>query len=75
MERVGFSPPVAVMFPFPVAVVEVMEEYEARKRKLPDLQIEQTLLLNYPAPMYFWFSKTAEGRRLAGRADGFGIRP
>src|SRR5207248_10000496 len=34
-----------------------------------DLEIEPRLVLYYPMPMYFWFSPTAEGRRLAARAE------
>lgn len=51
------------------AAVEVVEEFEARKAALPELRIEETLCLYYPLPMYFWFSRTAEGRRLAARAE------
>lgn len=51
------------------AAVEVLDEYDERKKELPDLYIEDHLILYYPLPMYFWFSKTAEGRRLAARAE------
>jgi ABC-type amino acid transport substrate-binding protein len=51
------------------AAVEVIDEYEARKTAMPDLQIEDSLIFYYPLPMYFWFSKTDEGRRLARRAE------
>ena len=34
-----------------------------------DLRIEDSLLLYYPLPMYFWFARTAEGQRLADRAE------
>jgi ABC-type amino acid transport substrate-binding protein len=54
---------------FPRAAVEVLDEYEQRKEALPDLQIEENLIFYYPLPMYFWFSRTAEGRRLAARAE------
>jgi ABC-type amino acid transport substrate-binding protein len=54
---------------FPRASVEVLDEYERRKDKLPDLHIEENLIFYYPMPMYFWFSRTAEGRRLATRAE------
>ena len=49
--------------------VEVLDEYEGRKEALPDLHIEENLILYYPLPMYFWFSRTDEGRRLAARAE------
>jgi ABC-type amino acid transport substrate-binding protein len=48
---------------------EILDEYEERKKKMPDLLIEDTLLVTYPAPMYFWFSNTPEGKRLAARAE------
>jgi hypothetical protein len=51
------------------AAVEVLDEYEERKDSLPELAIEETLVLYYPLPMYFWFPKTDEGRRLAARAE------
>ena len=49
------------------AAVEVLDEYGRRKEK--PLDIEQNLILYYPLPMYFWFPKTDEGRRLAVRAE------
>ncbi len=51
------------------AAVEVLDEYDRRKEALPDLFIEPSLVLYYPLPMYFWFSRNAEGRRLAKRAE------
>ena len=51
------------------ASVEVLDEYEQRKQRLPDLRIENDILFYYPLPMYFWFPKTPEGRRLAARAE------
>jgi hypothetical protein len=51
------------------AAVEVFDEYDQRKNRFPDLDIEKNLILYYPLPMYFWFPKTAEGRRLASRAE------
>jgi ABC-type amino acid transport substrate-binding protein len=50
------------------AAVEVLDEYEQRKAAMPDLYVEETICLYYPLPMYFWFSKNAEGQRLAARA-------
>jgi hypothetical protein len=51
------------------AAVEVIDECEERKKAMPDLRIEENLILYYPMPMYFWFSKTEEGKRLAVRAE------
>jgi len=51
------------------AAVEVLDEYDNRKEAMPSLHIEDSILFYYPLPMYFWFPKTAEGRRLAARAE------
>jgi len=51
------------------AAVEVLDEYEQRKEKMPDLFIEKSIILYYPLPMYFWFPKTREGQHLAERAQ------
>jgi len=50
------------------AAVEVLGEYDERKDRIPDLCIEPNIILYYPLPMYFWFPKTDEGKRLAERA-------
>ncbi len=52
---------------FPRGVTEILEEYKARKDKLPNLKIEDSIVLYYPLPTYFWFAKNAEGRKLARR--------
>jgi len=51
------------------AAVEVIDEFEERRVAMPELHIEERLCLYYPLPMYFWFSKTPDGRRLAARAE------
>ena len=51
------------------AAVEIIDEYEARKEKMPALHIEENLIFYYPLPMYFWFPKTDDGKRLAARAE------
>jgi ABC-type amino acid transport substrate-binding protein len=51
------------------AATEVLDEYAQRKKSLPTLRIEDSVVLFYPLPMYFWFPKTDEGRRLAARAE------
>lgn len=51
------------------AATEVLDEYEQRRKAFPDLHIEERLGLFYPLPMYFWFSETPEGHRLAERAE------
>ncbi len=54
---------------FSRAAVEVLGEYAARKGKIPDLHVEESFILYYPLPMYFWFPKTAQGLRLHDRAQ------
>ena len=49
--------------------VEVLAEYDQHKGALPDLAIEESLIFYYPLPMYFWFTRTREGGRLAARAE------
>jgi len=51
------------------AAVEVLDEQAQRKDAMPDLFIEESLILYYPLPMYFWFPKTPAGKRLADRAE------
>src|SRR5262249_44409057 len=51
------------------AAVEVLDEVAQRKRAFPDLGIENNITLYYTLPMYFWFSRNDEGRRLAARAE------
>jgi ABC-type amino acid transport substrate-binding protein len=50
------------------AAVEVLGEIDQRRQEIPDLVVEPSIVLYYPLPMYFWFSKTSEGERLAARA-------
>jgi hypothetical protein len=54
---------------FPRASVEILDEYDQRKGRLPALHIEETMIFYYPMPMYFWFPKTPHGRQLAARAE------
>jgi ABC-type amino acid transport substrate-binding protein len=51
------------------AAVEIVDEYEERKERMPELRIEENLIFYYTLPMYFWFPKTKEGARLAARAE------
>jgi hypothetical protein len=51
------------------AAVEILDEYDQRKEAMPDLRIERNIVFYYPLPMYFWFPKTREGKRLAARAE------
>jgi ABC-type amino acid transport substrate-binding protein len=51
------------------ATVEILGEVEQRKAIMPELTIEDSICLFYPLPMYFWFPKTEEGKKLAARAE------
>jgi hypothetical protein len=51
------------------SAVEVLDEYEAKRAALPDLAIEDRFVFYYPMPMYFWFAKNDNGKRLAERAE------
>jgi ABC-type amino acid transport substrate-binding protein len=51
------------------AATEVLDEFRQQKGREKHLAIEKTILFYYPLPMYFWFPKTEEGRRLAARAE------
>lgn len=51
------------------AATEVLDEYDERKATFPELEIEPTICFYYPLPMYFWFSKTEQGRALAKRVE------
>jgi hypothetical protein len=48
--------------------VEVVGEYDQRRSEMPGLAIEERVILYYPLPMYFWFSRTVVGEHLAQRA-------
>ena len=54
---------------FSRAAVEILDEFAERRERIPDMRIEQTFILYYPLPMYFWFSRTPEGALLAARAQ------
>ena len=48
---------------------EVIQEFEHQKSRNPTLGLEDSICLYYPLPLYFWFAKSDEGRRLAARAE------
>ena len=52
---------------FPRSVTEIQDEFEKRKKDLPELMIDENILLYYPLPTYFWFPPTEEGKRLRAR--------
>jgi hypothetical protein len=54
---------------FPRAIDEAYAEMDARQDALPDLMVEQNLLLYYPMPRYYFVRRDAEGERLAKRIE------
>ncbi|OYU99902.1 MAG: hypothetical protein CFE45_11230 [Burkholderiales bacterium PBB5] len=54
---------------FPRGAVEILDEWQARRERYPELAIEPSLLVYYPMPMYFWFARDDVGRSLAERAE------
>lgn len=54
---------------FPRGLGEIGREFEEHGGLYPDLRIEKGLLLHYPLPVYFWFSRNARGEALAARLE------
>jgi hypothetical protein len=54
---------------FSRGVNEISHEFAIGVKQYPTLAIENKLLLYYPLPRYFFFPRTAEGERLAQRAE------
>lgn len=54
---------------FSRGIVEIIDEYESRKDKMPDLHIEESITVYYPWPLYFYFPKTDNGKKLAKRVE------
>jgi len=54
---------------FPRGIYEAAPELHLRAPAYPELQIEKTLLLYYPLPIYFWFPRTPKGEEQAKRLE------
>lgn len=54
---------------FSRGVNEIVGELDAYHEAYPDLHIEENILLYYPLPRYFWFSKSDEGAFLKARVE------
>ena len=54
---------------FPRAIDEAYVELDERQLELPDLMVEQTLLLHYPMPRYYFVRRNPEGELLAKRIE------
>ena len=52
---------------FSRGVNEIQSEWAAHRQELPNLAIEQNLIVHYPMPRYFFVPRTAEGQRMAVR--------
>ena len=53
----------------PRGCAEISREMREKSGQWPDLEVEKTLLIYYPLPIYFWFAGTPEGNRLAARLE------
>lgn len=50
-------------------VTEVTDELLTHQGRYPSMAIEQSTMLYYPMPVYFWFPKTSKGRMYAKRVE------
>jgi len=48
---------------------EAYREYNERRELLPEMRVEQHLLLHFPTTRYFFLQRSAEGERLAARIE------
>ena len=54
---------------FSRSVDEAYREYDERKAQLPDMVVENTILLHFPTTRYFFVQRSADGERLARRIE------
>lgn len=54
---------------FSRGITEIIEEYEVYKEALPNLHIEERIIVYYPWPMYFYFAPSPQGKKLAERVE------
>ena len=52
---------------FPRGVDEYLDEYQARKQSHPNLHVEETILLYYPFPRYFWVANSEKSKLIHKR--------
>jgi hypothetical protein len=52
---------------------EIEHDLDERRKELPGIVVERSLVLHYPLPVYFWFRADEEGKALAERV-GLGLR-
>jgi hypothetical protein len=54
---------------FSRSVDEAYREYDERKSQLPEMAVEETILLHFPTTRYFFVQRSAVGERLARRIE------
>jgi len=54
---------------FSRSVDEAYREYDERKEALPNLAVEDTILLHFPTTRYFFVQRSADGERLGKRIE------
>lgn len=54
---------------FSRGVNEILGEYKVYKEIYPSIHIEENIMLYYPLPRYFWFSRSEEGQMLKRRVE------
>lgn len=54
---------------FPRGILEITDEYEIRKNSIPQIEIEESILIYYPWPRYFFFAKSEDGKKRAARVE------
>jgi len=52
---------------------EIEHDLDERRKELPGIVVERSLVLHYPLPVYFWFRDDEEGKALAERVT-LGLR-
>jgi hypothetical protein len=53
----------------PRGVGEIGREFAEHSALYPGMEIEKSLMLHYPLPIYFWFARNPAGERLARRLE------
>jgi hypothetical protein len=53
----------------PRGLGEIQREFSERKDLYPGLQVEKTLLIHYPLPVYLWFQRSSAGSKLSARLE------
>jgi len=54
---------------FPRGILEVDSEWNTMQNKIDNIRIENSLMIYYPWPRYFFFSDSVKGKKLAERVE------